>query len=155
MERLAQTAAPESQDPLVATNAVQEQLRRGFGDRYRARELAYGFVDGRLASVRFRSSVDGFAFVTAAMKQAYGEPAAITRDDIRLANGFSMPHVALRWKTAHGQALPAADGGHHHDQHRQVVRYGVSVSARHGGDGYQSRLLRPSERPGVLELRDR
>lgn len=83
------------------------------GARYLARELTYSFTDGRLARVRFRSSIDGFDHVTALLKRAYGQPAKITRDQLRLENGYTLPHVAMEWRTAHGRARlsdPAAAG---------------------------------------------
>jgi len=63
------------------------------GGGYAARDLTFTFVDGRLARIAFRTSIDGFAFVTAALEKACGAPDAVVRDSAR-----RMPHVSMRWR---------------------------------------------------------
>lgn len=67
------------------------------GGGYFARELSYRFVDGRLAQIQFKSSIDGFAFVVAKLKHDFGAPADIRRDDVRFYDR-SVPHVAFTWR---------------------------------------------------------
>jgi hypothetical protein len=67
------------------------------GGGYFARDLTYRFANGRLAEIRFHSSIDAFAFVVAKMKHDFGVPADIRRDDIRL-DGRAFPHVAFAWR---------------------------------------------------------
>jgi hypothetical protein len=67
------------------------------GGGFFARELTYRFVDGRLAQIQFKSSIDGFAFVVAKLKHDFGAPADIRRDDVRFY-GRTFPHVAFTWR---------------------------------------------------------
>ena len=67
------------------------------GGGYFARDLTYRFIDGRLAQIRFHSSVDGFAYVVAKLKHDFGPPADIHRDDVRLY-GHAFAHVAFTWR---------------------------------------------------------
>jgi hypothetical protein len=52
------------------------------GATYAARDLTFVFIDDRLAQIRFRTSIDGFDFVTAALKRAAGLPDRIDRDTL-------------------------------------------------------------------------
>jgi hypothetical protein len=70
---------------------------RPLGGGYFARDLTYRFIQGRLAQIRFHSSIDGFAFVVAKLKADFGEPADIRRGDIRLY-GQAFAHVAFIWR---------------------------------------------------------
>jgi hypothetical protein len=67
------------------------------GGGYFARDLSYRFVEGRLAQIRFKSSIDGFAFVVARLRHDFGAPADIRRDNVRLY-GLTFPHVAFTWR---------------------------------------------------------
>lgn len=67
------------------------------GGGYFARDLNYRFIDGRLAQIRFRSSIDGFAFVVAKLKHDFGEPADLRRDVAHLY-GHAFDHVAFTWR---------------------------------------------------------
>jgi len=62
---------------------------------YGARELGYVFVDGRLARISFKTSIDGFAYVTAKLKKASGAPDAIVRDTV---GASARPHVLMTWR---------------------------------------------------------
>ena len=70
---------------------------QAIGGGYRARRLAFVFLDGRLAQIRFRSSIDGFSNVVATLKQDFGAPTVIRRDSVSL-DGTNWPHVAFSWK---------------------------------------------------------
>jgi len=67
------------------------------GGGYLARDLTYRFVGGRLAQIRFHSSIDAFAFVVARLKHDFGEPSDIHRNDVSL-DGRVFPHVAFVWR---------------------------------------------------------
>lgn len=68
------------------------------GGGYRTRDLTHVFVDGRLARVEFTTSVDGFAYATAALKGAFGQPATIVRDRVKISDGAALPHVRMTWR---------------------------------------------------------
>jgi hypothetical protein len=86
------SCAPETKG--VVNCAAPDQP---LGGGYFARALDYRFIGGRLAQIRFRSSVDGFAFVVAKFKHDFGAPAGELRDDINLYN-HQFPHVAFTWR---------------------------------------------------------
>jgi hypothetical protein len=65
------------------------------GGGYGARDLSYVFVDDRLARISFRTSIDGFAFVTSALKRSSGPPDQIMRDSTGAAG---RPHVSMVWR---------------------------------------------------------
>jgi hypothetical protein len=67
------------------------------GGGYEARNLTYRFVDGQLARISFRTSVDGFSWVTARLDGRYGRPDSILRDDIQ-AEALDIPHVQDTWR---------------------------------------------------------
>lgn len=71
---------------------------RALGGGYFARDLTYCFVDGRLAQIRFRSSIDAFSWVTAQLKKDDGQPSAIKRDTAVFNSGVRLPHVLMTWK---------------------------------------------------------
>lgn len=70
---------------------------QSLGGAYFARDLTYRFVGGRLKQIRFRSSIDGFAFVVARLRRDFGAPSEVRRDDVRL-RGRDLPHVAFAWR---------------------------------------------------------
>jgi hypothetical protein len=74
---------------------------RQLGGGYFARDLTYRFVGGRLAQIRFNSSIDAFSWVTAQLKKDDGQPTAITRDLVALRSGARLPHVLMTWKNGH------------------------------------------------------
>ena len=65
------------------------------GGGYAARELSYAFVDGRLARISFRTSIDGFDHVTAALKKDFSTPSQIVRDSL---GATGRPHVSMTWR---------------------------------------------------------
>ena len=67
------------------------------GGKYFAREPTYRFLNGRLAQIRFHSSIDAFSWVTARLKKDDGQPGVIRRDTVRL-QGVDLPHVLMTWK---------------------------------------------------------
>ena len=80
---------------------------------YQARDPAFVFVDGRLSEVRFKTAADAFNLVTARVDKAYGKPAKIERDAVRLEAGApAVPRVRMTWRNAAGSVVvtdPAAD----------------------------------------------
>ena len=68
------------------------------GGGFMARDPTYTFVDGRLAKIVFRASIDGFAYAMAALKHRFGTPNAIVRDRILVADGVNRAHVAVTWR---------------------------------------------------------
>ena len=84
------------------------------GGDYRVRELSSTFVGGRLAKVSFSTSIDAFPFATAELKRAFGPPADIRRDRVRLQNGLDLPHVLMTWRNGRSTIRlsdPALRGG--------------------------------------------
>lgn len=67
------------------------------GGGYFARDLTYRFLGGRLAQIRFSSSIDAFSWVTARLKKDDGQPSAIRRDTAHV-QGVDLPHVLMTWK---------------------------------------------------------
>jgi hypothetical protein len=65
------------------------------GATYAARDLTFVFIDDRLAQIRFRTSIDGFDFVTAALKRAAGLPDRIDRDTL---GSTGRPHLSMIWR---------------------------------------------------------
>jgi hypothetical protein len=68
------------------------------GGGYRASDLTSTFVDGRLASVTFATSIDAFADVVAELKRSDGQPDRVDRDATALASGVKLPHVRMVWR---------------------------------------------------------
>jgi len=93
-------------DPVVMVcRGVDVEL----GGGYSARELSYAFVEGRLARISFRTSIDGFAYVTAALKKTSGAPDRIVRDSLGPAG---RPHVSMTWRNGRSTIFlsdPTAD----------------------------------------------
>ncbi len=82
------------------------------GGGYAARELSYVFVDGRLARISFRTSIDGFAYVTAALKKDFSAPSQVVRDSQGPAG---RPHVSMTWRNGRSTIVlsdPVADAVH-------------------------------------------
>jgi hypothetical protein len=92
--RVREPCAAPGKDPDILTC---RDAPRDFGAGYAARELTYTFVQGRLAQITFRTSVDGFDHVTAALKRAFGTPDTIVRDSLG-RTGF--PHVSMTWRNS-------------------------------------------------------
>lgn len=84
--------ASSAHDPSVQT-CRRADLDLGAG--YGARELSCTFVDGRLARIAFRTSIDGFAHVTAALKAKDGAPDRVVRDTL---GRTGRPHVLMTWR---------------------------------------------------------
>lgn len=89
----ASCGAPAGRSGLVACDVADQPL----GGAYAARDLTYLFLDGRLVQIRFRTSIDGFAYAVARLKQEFGQPAAIRRNVIRLQDERAQ-HVAFDWR---------------------------------------------------------
>src|ERR1700744_4687654 len=77
----------------VECRAPDQPLGGGFF----ARELVYRYTGGRLSEIRFHSSIDGFAFVVARLKQDFGAPSDILRDYVILYR-HSFDHVRFTWR---------------------------------------------------------
>lgn len=96
--------------------------------RYRARDVAYRFVGGRLAEVDFSTSADAFNLMMARLKQRYGQPAQVVRGTASYGHGVRLPRVRVVWRLPAGEVEltdPSADPG------RMAVRLrGASVQAR-------------------------
>ena len=69
--------------------------------RRRMRKPVFEFVGGRLAGIRFRTTVDAFNQVMAVLQQGYGPPQRIVRDSVRI-EGVALPRVRASWRTAGG-----------------------------------------------------
>ena len=85
------------------------------GGGFMARDPTYTFVDGRLAKIVFRASIDGFAYAMAALKHRFGTPNAIVRDRILVADGVNRAHVAVTWRNGRSTITlndPTADAAH-------------------------------------------
>ena len=67
------------------------------GGGYVARNLTYRFVDGKLARISFRTSVDAFNWVRHRLDTRFGDPARVARNDI-LADSLDFPHVRDTWR---------------------------------------------------------
>jgi hypothetical protein len=67
------------------------------GGGYVARDLTYRFIGGRLAQIRFHSSIDSFAVLVARLKHDFGPPADLRRGNVVLY-GHTFPHVAFIWR---------------------------------------------------------
>ncbi len=65
---------------------------------YTTRDLSYAFIDGRLAQISFRLSIDGFDDVTGALRRHFGDPQRIVRDEVRVSDGLRLPHVLMVWR---------------------------------------------------------
>jgi hypothetical protein len=68
------------------------------GGDYRARDLTFTFLGGRLAAIDFKSSIDGFDYATAALKKRFGAPTTIVRSQFKSVDGVTLPHVAMIWR---------------------------------------------------------
>ena len=68
------------------------------GGGYLARDLTFTFVDEKLAAIDFKTSIDGFDYATADLKQRFGQPMRIERDTLKSVDGSVMPHVAMIWR---------------------------------------------------------
>lgn len=80
--------------------------------KYRARDPAFVFVDGRLAEVRFHAAVDAFSLVTSRLDKAYGRPVSIERSTWRRGKAPAAPRVRETWRTDAGSVVltdPSSD----------------------------------------------
>jgi hypothetical protein len=68
------------------------------GGGYKARDLTFTFLDGRLAAIEFKTSIDGFDDATAALKKRFGEPSSILRNTTKSVDGMALPHVTMIWR---------------------------------------------------------
>ncbi len=106
---MADCAATPGRPNLVVCRIADQLL----GAAYAARDLTYLFLDGRLAQIRFRTSIDGFAYAVAKLKHDFGEPTSIRRDVIRLSRETAQ-HVAWDWRNGRSTielSDPAPPGG--------------------------------------------
>jgi hypothetical protein len=67
------------------------------GGGYVARNLTYRFVDGTLARISFRTSIDAFEWVRHRLDTRFGHPASVVRDDI-VTESLDFPHVRDTWR---------------------------------------------------------
>lgn len=94
--------APCANDPAGQAFVLCHGADVDLGGGYAARELAYVFVGGRLASISFKTSVDGFDFTTAVLKKRFGEPSLVVRDK---TGRFNFPHVSMIWRNGRSTVL--------------------------------------------------
>ncbi len=86
---------PDGQRPgLTVCKGSDAPLGGGFF----AHQLTYTFLNGRLAGISFRSSIDAFDFVTAALKHNFSLPDEVVRDRISDSHRASRFHVRMRWR---------------------------------------------------------
>ena len=81
------------------------------GGGYGARDLTYGFVNGRLARITFRASIDGFSQVRHRLDTRFGEPTRVVRNEI-VAESLDFPHVRDVWRNGRATIVlddPARD----------------------------------------------
>jgi hypothetical protein len=84
------------------------------GGGFLARDLTFTFEQDRLTQIAFQTSVNGFDNATAVLRRAFGDPAEVVRDDVRLKDGLVFPHVLMVWKSGRSTVrlsdpLPAGD----------------------------------------------
>ena len=66
------------------------------GDRT-APDVAFTFVNGRLARIRFRTSINAYDRVRARLDSRYGAPRPVTYGQIRIEHSIETPHVRAVW----------------------------------------------------------
>ncbi len=83
------------------------------GGRQIAHDITYEFVGGRLARIRFLTSIDAYNRVRARLDGRFGPPANIVRDAIRIDQSFETPHLKAYWRNGRSTILlndPERDG---------------------------------------------
>jgi hypothetical protein len=76
------------------------------GGAYRASDLQYLFVRGRLGEIRFKASIDAYSVVTAMLEQQFGPPNQSMRDQVRTADG-PFARVVQTWRSPSGEIVLA------------------------------------------------
>ena len=105
----------------AATCSGQPEIRlvcrspdQPLGKAFRARELTSTFQGGRLASISFTTSVDGFADAMAELRHACGNPTEIKHGRVKLDTGLTMSNVVMTWRNGRSTihlSDPVAQGG--------------------------------------------
>jgi hypothetical protein len=72
------------------------------GPKLRARRLRFTFVDGRLSSIAFQTSINVFNDLIARLNARYGRANTISRDSVSTPLG-DFPRVREDWKTPSGE----------------------------------------------------
>ena len=63
-----------------------------------ARDISYGFVEGRLVRIRFLTSIDAYDRVRARLDGRFGAPSPITYDAIQINRSVPTPHQRDVWR---------------------------------------------------------
>jgi hypothetical protein len=109
--RAAACAPGPARDRILVCHGADIAIGGGF----MARDPTYTFVDGRLAKIVFRSSIDGFSYAMASLKHRFGAPKTIVRDRIIVADGLDRAHVAVTWRNGRSTIMlsdPTVDAAH-------------------------------------------
>ncbi len=83
------------------------------GGRQIAHDLTYEFVGGRLARIRFLTSIDAYDRVRARLDGRFGPPVNIVRDAIKIDQSFETPHLKAYWRNGRSTIVvndPERDG---------------------------------------------
>jgi hypothetical protein len=83
------------------------------GGRQLAHDITYDFIGGRLARIRFLTSIDASDWVRARLDQRFGAPRNIVRDSIKIDKTVATPHVKAYWGNGRSTILlndPEYDG---------------------------------------------
>jgi hypothetical protein len=83
------------------------------GGEHMARDVAFTFVDGRLARIRFRTSIDAYDRVRARLDSRYGPPRPVIYDEARIEHSIETPHVRAVWRSGRSTIVvddPDQDG---------------------------------------------
>ncbi len=78
-----------------------------------AHDVTYEFVSGRLARIRFLTSIDAYDRVRARLDGRFGVPVNIVRDAIKIDENIQTPHLKAYWRNGRSTILlndPERDG---------------------------------------------
>ena len=138
-------------NPLSATLRASDVVDCGYEDlfgqtalphsilldaRYRANDLQYRFIRGRLAEIRFEASIDAYNDVTAMLEHQYGPPNKMTRDFAHNADGRSA-RVTQTWWSPSGEIMLV-------DPSDDPTQLQVSMTAPDGGQAHRA-IASPSD----------
>ncbi len=96
---------------LSATICAARPVR--LGGHQIAHGITYEFVGGRLARIRFLTSIDAYDRVRARLDGRFGPPVSIVRDAIKIDQSFETPHLKAYWRNGRSTILlndPERDG---------------------------------------------
>ncbi len=109
--RAAQTQSACAAPVGVVTTCTLPAVNLGDGNM--ARDLVFEFVDGRLARIRFLTSIDAYQEVRALLDPRLGAPHTIQRNAIHLDESVDTAHLRDSWTLAGATVIlndPERDG---------------------------------------------